>query len=389
MHTPRRALAPAVVAVGLAWIWMSLTVHYNYQGNWTALFCIGERFPAPPILRSSEHLYVFHNSAGYDGQFYHDLAHDPLLRRDTAPYIDAPKLRARRILVPLLAWLLALGHDPWIDTSYFAVMLGFLAAGVFCLALYAARAGRSEWWGLLYLLVPSTLISIDRMTVDLPFVTLFLAFAYCLRAGSLAMLSTIAAFACLTRETGLCIVAGYAAYLLWRRHFRQAVLFATSAVPFLLWMLWVRQNTLAGSEEKYPFAYPLASLFEAIVHPQSFPVSAAVQTALTAFDFISLAALIAAMYLACRMLWHDPPLASITVPFVAVAMLLASLSGMPTEFTDVYAYGRPFSPIFLAVVLDALARRSRFEFVPFGILSLRSMVLIASQGLGVLRALLR
>src|ERR1700682_5018237 len=104
MHTHRRALAAAVLAVALAWLWMSLTVHYNYQGNWTALFCIGERFPTPPILRSSEHLYVFKNSAGYDGQFYHDLAHDPFLRRGSASFIDAPRLRARRILVPLLAW---------------------------------------------------------------------------------------------------------------------------------------------------------------------------------------------------------------------------------------------------------------------------------------------
>ena len=117
-------------------------------------------------------------------------------------------------------------------------MLGFLGLGVYWLARYALDLGRGVWWGLLYLAVPSTIISIDRMTVDLPFVTLFLGFAYYLRSGSLPKLWIIAALACLTRETGLCVVAGYAFYLLWRREYIKHLLFLTSMLPFAFWAVW-------------------------------------------------------------------------------------------------------------------------------------------------------
>ena len=82
--------------------WQALTVRSNYVGNWSALFCTGTTFRVPPAL-AREKIYRFNQSNGWDGQFYHYIAHDPFLHSDLKNYIDAPRLRYRRILIPLLA----------------------------------------------------------------------------------------------------------------------------------------------------------------------------------------------------------------------------------------------------------------------------------------------
>lgn len=371
---------------------MALTVHFNYQDNWTALFCIGGQVPAPPQLDKSERLYKFHNSTGYDGQFYHDLAHDPLLSRGSAPYIDAPRFRQHRILLPALVWAFALGQQRWIDRSYFATMLAFLAAGVYWLSRYARTLGRDPWWGVLYLAVPSTIISIDRMTTDLAFVTLFMGFIYFMRGSSKATLPTlwlIAAAACLTRETGLCIVAGYTAHLLWRRRFANAAIFATSAVPLIAWEAFVTTQTYRGNEVPNPFHYPGSAIFEAILHRNIYPVSPTLQTILNAFDLTSLFAFLTILVLACAIVRRDPALGSIAIAFVTLALFSGSLNGTTPVFTEVYSYGRVFSPVLLALAIDAMTRRSALAFSLFGIVSLRSMLLAGEQAAVILRSVLR
>ena len=383
-----RAPTVAIVAVCLTWTWMAMTVHFNYSDNWTALFCIGERMPPPPELDQSEHLYKFRNSVGFDGQFYHDLAHDPALTHGTAPYIDAPRFRQRRILLPALVWAFAFDQQTWIDRSYFATMLAFLAAGVYWLSRYALDLGRSAWWGLVYLAVPSTIISLDRMTTDLALASLFVGFVYFTRRNSFRTLWLIGAAACLTRETGLCLVAGYVAYLLWRRQFARAAIFATCTIPFIAWDAFISTHTPRGNQYAYPLHYPGSAIVDAILHPNIFPVSPTLQTILTAFNLASLLAFLAILALACGILRRDPVLGAITIPFVALALISSSLHGTTPVFAEVYNYGRPFSPVLLAIVLDGLARRSKLEFTLFGIVSLRSMLMIGSQALGILRAVL-
>ncbi len=74
---------------------------------------------------------------GFDGQHYAQLALDPLLRDPQIKQaVDNPPYRARRILMPWLAWLLGLGRPFWVLNVYaalnplfwigFAVMMGWL-----------------------------------------------------------------------------------------------------------------------------------------------------------------------------------------------------------------------------------------------------------------------
>ena len=121
MHLRGRCGA-ALCAVVIALAWQAFAVNANYKGNWTALLCSGDRFPTPPAL-AFEHVYHFANSSGYDGQFYHFVAHDTLIERGMSAYIDAPSLHYGRILVPAMASLVAFGLDRRVDVSYFAVIL--------------------------------------------------------------------------------------------------------------------------------------------------------------------------------------------------------------------------------------------------------------------------
>src|SRR5512147_1236944 len=157
----RSSLAVALLAVALAFGWQALTVHLNYGGNWSALFCAGGKIAVPPSL-ASEDLYVFPNSTGYDGQFYRFVAHDPFLQTEIRKYLDDQRVRYRRILVPLLAWLFAAGQNGTVDAAYRAVILLFVFLGAWWLSRYAVLRGAAPAWGLAFLLVPGTIISLDR-----------------------------------------------------------------------------------------------------------------------------------------------------------------------------------------------------------------------------------
>src|ERR1041385_915357 len=157
----KRPAILALAAVLAVWLWQLATVHFNYGGNWTALFCTAPDWRIPPFLLG-ENIFKFPaGSLGYDGQMYHLIAHDPWMHRGAVAAMDDPALRYRRILVPMLAWLLALGRDSAIHAAYFAVILGFVFLGVYWLARVMAIRGRHPAWGLMFLLMPATLVSID------------------------------------------------------------------------------------------------------------------------------------------------------------------------------------------------------------------------------------
>src|SRR5258708_39771494 len=113
----RRPSFLAAIAVAVVWLCQFATVRYNYGGNWTGLFCIAPHMPVPAFLES-EKLYIFSGTEGYDGQVFHLIAHDPWMRRGSAAAIGGADFRYQRIFVPALAWVVALGRDPYVHAAY-------------------------------------------------------------------------------------------------------------------------------------------------------------------------------------------------------------------------------------------------------------------------------
>lgn len=91
----RTALAVAAVTLLCAVVWAAVNIGWNYGDHISGLFYTGSRSALPAQI--SSHTYRVKDSIGFDGQFYHLIAHDPLIRRGFAPFVDNPPLRWRRI----------------------------------------------------------------------------------------------------------------------------------------------------------------------------------------------------------------------------------------------------------------------------------------------------
>lgn len=377
----RRCLAYALLAAGLVFGWQCLTVRVNYGGNWTALYCTGALRGAPATL-AAEHIYQFPGSYGHDGQMYHFIAHDPLLRHpDLKALLDAPRLRWRRILLPGLAWLLAAGRASWIDPAYYALVLLFTAAGVYWTAAFARMLGRSPEWGLLFLLLPATLISMDRLVVDVALAALAAGFAYHVRAPSWRLFVILAA-AVLARETGFLLLAAWCGSLVLNRRPLRAVLFATAGIPALAWYAYVHAHT---SPEGYAINFtPLAGILVNWWHPALYPARVRLAWLATIGDRLALAGIVAAFALAVY--WNvkraRDPVALATLSFVALGLVMQR-----TDFwTSVYDYGRVYSPALLFLGGQSLERRSWAALLPLALILPRIGMQLGSQILGVLAA---
>ncbi len=361
------ALAAVLAVLG----WQAATVRLNYAGNWTALFCAGTALGVPPAL-ASEHVYLFPGS-GWDGQYYHGIAHDPLIRADLWKSIDAPRLRYSRILVPALAHLLASGDTARIDGAYRLVILGFLFLGVYWLSRIAVNAGRHPAWGLAFCLVPAAICSVDRMVPDIALAALCLGFAlYAGRESHGAISYLVLVLAALTRDTGLLLVVALCGWWLYRGRSARAAVFATAALPALAWYAYVRAHT-------QPFAYhslvsiPFSGLLNRFVHPLAYALPRNEAAWAEALDYVALLGLVLVLALVVRALRNSG--ATPATLAMALFSLLTVAGWHPGDWLDAYDYARIFSPLLLLVGLRTLEAGGRLWALPL-LLTLPRMALI-------------
>lgn len=372
----------AIAGAGVLWLWQFATVRFNYGGNWTALFRTRADLPVPEFLRG-ENLYRF-EGAGYDGQVYHLIAHDPWMRKGTREAITGATFRYQRILVPALAWAIALGRDAWVDRAYFAVILGFVFAGVYWMARIALRAGLGAAWGLAFVLAPATIVSVDRMTVDVALAALVCGFAWYAGEGSEWRAAAVLACAALTRETGLLIIAGYALYVFTQRRVRAAVVVAASALPALVWFVFL--STLGPSPVgSYGSSVPFGGFVERIVHPARYAGAQWKVVIATACDEVALAAIAIVFVwvarLAIRRKWDAPTAALYSLAIAAVFL------GSRGVWEEADAFGRVLTPMLLLAGLESFARKPWLAFTPMAMVDAPIALTLWQQAKGVLHGL--
>jgi len=372
-------LAWAAASAGLVLAWWWLTVHFNFGGNWTALYCTGDRFPPPPAL-AHENILVFAGSNGFDGQFYHYLAHDPLLRQDYRKYLDLPRVRAQRILTPALAYLAAGGQSRLIDPAYLAVTLAFVFLGAFWVGRYLNRPA----WGLAFLLVPSVLVSIDRLTIDLALAALCVGFLLYTREGPPWKLCLVLVAAGLARETGLVFVGAVCGAAVLRREWGRAAVFATAALPVLAWMAWLHVQLPPPPQASWPWI-PLYGIARRLLHPPSYPLAAPVALAAHTLDYLALAGTLLAAALAVRQARrHTLGEAELAT----LAFVLPILSLGPWDYWDsVYSFGRSLAPLPLMLALAGPSPRPWVKLLPLAMITPRILLQLTPQALGIARAL--
>ena len=85
----------------------------------------------------------------------------------------------------------------------------------------ARRAGKNA----------ATIVTIDRLTIDVALAALCVAFAIEVQRGPSWRLWLVMAAAALSRETGLLLITGYCGWLVWRHDWKALFPAALTAVP--------------------------------------------------------------------------------------------------------------------------------------------------------------
>ncbi|MGO9230792.1 MAG: hypothetical protein ACLQKA_16495 [Bryobacteraceae bacterium] len=364
------ALLCCVAAAG----WQAAVARFDYGGNWTAFFRTGSLAPLPPAA-AHESLYRF-QSGGYDGQYYHLIAQDPLLLHGTVRYIDHPRLRYRRILLPALAWLTAFGRPATATYTYIAMVILFLGLGAYWLSRYAVLVGRSPWWGMAFFLVPAAFLSLDRLTVDIALAALTIGFALYWRSGPLWKLYLVLVLAPLARETGFLLLAAYCLHAVFERHWSRAAAMASAGIPAATWFLYVQRQTPDRPEAWLQI--PFQAAMEVMLHPERYPLR---KWFITPLEYLAWMGLILAIAMAIGRCKRDNPLCLAAFFFAVFAATINF-----TVWDEAEAFGRVFTPL---LVLLPLAQPDRWSLLPLLAILPRALTYPTSETVGVFRALLR
>jgi hypothetical protein len=358
----------AYVLVAAAFL-ASLARYYHPPFGFTALI----EFPGAthtdelPIVQSTPH-YDTDRGGGYDGQFYAQLAVEPLLRdpridrsMDLAPY------RAHRILVSWVAFAIGLGNPRWILEAYALqnVATWLLLAWLLTRWIPPVDARRFVLWATC-LWSHGMLMSVRCALVDGPSVLLLALAAVAAEGNRPLVTALVLGAAGLARETNL--LAGTVLTRFLRRDLRSWVKVAgcalLAAIPLLLWLDYLRSIyrslTFVGGDH---ITTPLAGLGRKL----SMAIAEAGRSGSVAQDgWLTLAALGAlAVQSACvaYALAARPrhPWALIAAPFVLLALVTHEVvwEGSPGAFTRV----------FLPITVGASALVARQEHPPWWLIA--------------------
>lgn len=181
---------------------------HDPQKGFTSLVFFGEKRQAQALPEVRELKLAVNSPYGYDGQFYAQVAVDPLLRNPGfRQALDAPAFRAQRILMSAMAFVLGLGNPSAVIEVYAVLNLGFwllLAGGL----VYFLRLSTARGYLCLaaILLTAGSLFSIQRALTDLPMAALAF-YAMALSGTSAAVWISLAM---LTKPTAGLLLLRYA-----------------------------------------------------------------------------------------------------------------------------------------------------------------------------------
>jgi hypothetical protein len=151
-----------------------------------------------------------------------------------APY------RYGRIGLPLLGWILALGHPGWVGWSLIAVYIASIAAVPGIAAVLLDDLGAPPAAAAVVLLAPGLLLNYGHVYADpLVIALLLLASVFEGRGRRSAALVTLAA-AILVKEVAVFALIPWIWSALARRDRREVARAASAVVPYLAWCVFVR-----------------------------------------------------------------------------------------------------------------------------------------------------
>jgi hypothetical protein len=187
------------------------------------------------------------------------------------------------------------------------------------------------------------------------------------RRGATVALCVVLAAAGLVREAGLLLVLAASAHALSTVKRREAALFASAALPALAWFAFVAARI---PTERYPLSlWPFSGLVRAFLQPQAYPngdtdwLARHWQDACQTADRLALLGIAFAVVLAWRGLRARR--AGIMSLAAALFSVQCALHNAPLDaWQDIDNFGRVYSPLLLAVALDAMGSERWDDLVP-------------------------
>ena len=374
----------AAIAAGFFLAGMAGLLLSAFHGKATGFFRMGDCRPPAPALAPRD-VYIFPNQAGYDGQYYLALALDPALHEPgTFQTLDYPRYRYRRILFPVMGYVLGLGQSALIP--YTLPLLNFAAAIglVWLVARWLQMGGCSGWGGLLVLGILGVWEVLALTTTDLVSSTLVVATLYALRREYPAAAAVALALAALTREVMLLYWGVLLVALLAARNWRALRWLGWAGLPAIVWNLYVLHHLPAsenGNVVQVLFGIPGGGWLEKIQQLTTGGV-----TGKNLFEALVFLSFFAALVVLLWNLWRLRALRAIW-PAASIALLLAAMLLCAKFFLLQYYldYSRVFQDLFILLVLSlgfaGTARRTAFAV--FGVAGLSAVTFLVHYALGL------
>jgi len=170
--------------------------------------------------------------------------------------------RYGRMLYPFTAWLLAVGHAPWVRWTLPIVDIVSLGVTAALAAELVARRGVDVGRALVILFVPGVWLSVSIAFSEVFVLALLLLLFLLVIDGRTGWAFVVAALALLARETAAIAVIPMALVALRARRWGEAGAWAATVVPLLGWWTWVHHRV-----GEWPPLDPSLSRREALSYP--------------------------------------------------------------------------------------------------------------------------
>ena len=252
------------LAVALAGVWPLYRTVANH--SFTAIIGAGVVGPSTPLLAREVPDLVVTSNAGHDGQQFYAVARHPFDPAASAPFLANPVYRYRRIVFPVLGWILAPSGGTRLIAALMVIGLAGVALGAWSLALLP---GAPRWLPLAAGVTPGVVAAMGLTLADsLALGFTLAAFAAAARRRPDLVLCALVA-GVLTRETVLLAALALALTPGLSRLWRVAYVLVPGSLV-AAWMLWVSHvlgipvNDGASDQFSFPLSGWLHSNSEGI-----------------------------------------------------------------------------------------------------------------------------
>lgn len=212
---------------------------YEPRTGFTSLIGFGSRF-APQTVAAVQALprHVSRRSSGYDGQFYAQIATDPLLRDPaTDRAMDDMPLRARRILFAWTAYAAGLARPWWILQAYaLQNVVCWLALSLLLWRWFPPGTAQMTALWIATMFSGGVLWSVRHALLDVPSLLLIAGAAAAVERGRAWVATAVLSVASLGRETNLLALSTLLpARWSWRTAAKATLQAAIVVAPLLIW----------------------------------------------------------------------------------------------------------------------------------------------------------